>query len=106
MERYLNIEATLGTVSPYIGLLGTVFGIIQAFTHLGGAGNTAAPESMSGLNAGIAHALVATAGGLLVAIPATMAYNYYKKRAARTALEVEIAASKLKLALIHAGPEK
>ncbi|RMG66517.1 MAG: MotA/TolQ/ExbB proton channel family protein, partial [Bacteroidetes bacterium] len=64
MERYLNIEATLGTVSPYIGLLGTVFGIIQAFTHLGG-GTGASPETMSGLNAGIAHALIATAGGLI-----------------------------------------
>lgn len=98
MERYLNIEATLGTISPYIGLLGTVIGIIQAFTSLGG--DPSADGSMTGLNAGIAHALVATAGGLIVAIPATIAYNYFKKRVHNSILSIEVAASKLKIFLM------
>ena len=81
LERYLNIEATLGTVSPFIGLLGTVLGIIRAFQSLG-AGNpgTQGASALSGLNQGIAEALIATAAGLFVAIPATMAYNYFRKR--------------------------
>lgn len=95
MERYLSIEATLGTVSPYIGLLGTVIGIIQAFSSLSTPGAEAA-TNMSGLNAGIAHALVATAGGLFVAIPATVAYNYFRKRVSQLLLEIEVAVSRLK----------
>ncbi|MCB1172695.1 MAG: MotA/TolQ/ExbB proton channel family protein [Leptospiraceae bacterium] len=98
MERYLNVEATLGTVSPYIGLLGTVFGIIQAFGHLGSQADTSG--SMTGLNQGIAQALVATAGGLLVAIPATMAFNYFRKKVSQAVLRSEVAASRLKMALL------
>ncbi|MBX7058020.1 MAG: MotA/TolQ/ExbB proton channel family protein [Leptospirales bacterium] len=98
MERYLGIEATLGTVSPYIGLLGTVLGIIRAFLSLGaGAGGETA--GMNQLNAGIAEALIATAAGLFVAIPATIAYNYFRKRVSDMVLQMEIAASRLKSGL-------
>lgn len=95
MERYLGIIATLGTVSPYIGLLGTVLGIIRAFLSLGGAGADAT-ASMNQLNAGIAEALIATAAGLFVAIPATVAYNYFRRRVNAMVLSVEVAASRLK----------
>lgn len=95
MERYLSIEATLGTVSPYIGLLGTVFGIIRAFMSLGAGAGTEA--NMNQLNAGIAEALIATAAGLFVAIPATIAYNHFRKRVNNMILEMEVAASRLKV---------
>lgn len=94
MERFFTLLATLGSVSPFIGLLGTVFGIIRAFMELGGGGS-----DLSGLNAGIAEALVATAAGLLVAIPATFAYNFLKKKAEAHVLTMEVQASRLKEAL-------
>jgi len=93
MERYLNIEATLGTVSPFIGLLGTVLGIIRSFQSLGGSSG-GSQANMAGLNAGIAEALIATAAGLFVAIPATIAYNYFRKRVQSMTLNMEIAASR------------
>jgi len=75
MGRGLNFLGTLGANAPFIGLFGTVLGIIHAFKDLaleGGGG----PSVM----AGIAEALVATAVGLLVAIPAVVMYNYYHSR--------------------------
>ncbi len=97
IERYLGILATLGTVSPYIGLLGTVFGIIRAFMSLGGTGQGEA--AMSGLNAGIAESLAATAAGLFVAIPATIAFNHFRKKADDLITGIEICASRLKMIL-------
>lgn len=94
LERFFTLLATLGSVSPFIGLLGTVFGIIRAFVELGGGG-----RDLSGLNAGIAEALVATAAGLLVAIPATFAYNFLKKKAEAYVLSMEVQASRLKESL-------
>lgn len=73
LERNMNWLATVATVTPFIGLLGTVFGIIDAFQALGLAGST----SMRTVAPGIAHALVATALGLAAAIPAAIAYNYF-----------------------------
>ena len=99
MERYLGIVATLGTVSPYIGLLGTVLGIIRAFLSLGQAAGASAQAGMNQLNAGIAEALIATAAGLFVAIPATIAYNYFRRRVSTMVLSIEVAASRLKAAL-------
>ena len=99
IERYLNIQATLGSVSPYLGLLGTVFGIVRAFSSLG----MQTPESgaqVHELNAGIAQALVATAAGLLVAIPATISYNYFRGRAQALIQDIEVAVSYLKAHLL------
>jgi biopolymer transport protein TolQ len=73
LERSLNWLATTATVSPFIGLLGTVFGIINAFNQLGLVGST----SMRAVGPGIAQALVATALGLFAAIPAAVAYNAF-----------------------------
>jgi biopolymer transport protein ExbB/TolQ len=89
LERFLNYLATMGAVAPFLGLLGTVFGIIRSFLNLGEA-------SMSDLNAGIAEALVATAAGLIVAIPSSAAYNYFRKRIDSTQSELEILAVRLK----------
>ncbi|MEO8025614.1 MAG: MotA/TolQ/ExbB proton channel family protein [Bryobacteraceae bacterium] len=73
LERNMNWLATVATTTPFIGLLGTVFGIIDAFQALGLEGST----SMRTVAPGIAHALVATAMGLIAAIPAAIAYNYF-----------------------------
>ncbi len=74
LERYLNFLGTIGSNGPFIGLLGTVLGIMKAFNDLGVEQNAAAVMS------GIAEALVATAVGLFVAIPAVVAYNYFQKQ--------------------------
>ncbi|MFM6927980.1 MAG: MotA/TolQ/ExbB proton channel family protein [Bdellovibrio sp.] len=76
IERYLNFLATLGSNAPYIGLFGTVLGIMKAFNDL-----ALSPEAgQQTVMAGISMALVATAAGLFVAIPAVIAYNYYSKQ--------------------------
>jgi biopolymer transport protein TolQ len=73
LERNMNWLATTATVSPFIGLFGTVWGIIDAFQAIGLAGAT----SMRAVAPGIAHALVATALGLAAAIPAAVSYNHF-----------------------------
>lgn len=73
LERNMNWLATAATVSPFIGLFGTVMGIIDAFQALGVAGSV----SLRVVAPGIAHALVATAVGLAVAIPAAVFYNHF-----------------------------
>ena len=75
MEKYLNFLATVGSNAPFIGLLGTVFGIMDAFRGLATSQGDA-----SSVMLGISKALVATAIGLLVAIPAVIAYNYFQKQ--------------------------
>lgn len=76
IERYLNFLATLGSNAPYIGLFGTVLGIMKAFNDLAQSPDAGQQTVM----AGISMALVATAAGLFVAIPAVIAYNYYSKQ--------------------------
>lgn len=73
LERHMNWLATTATVTPFIGLFGTVWGIIDAFQGLGTAGSA----SLRAVAPGIADALVATALGLAAAIPAAVAYNYF-----------------------------
>jgi len=73
LERSMSWLATTATVSPFIGLFGTVWGIMDAFQALGLAGAT----SMRAVAPGIAHALVATAMGLFAAIPAAVFYNHF-----------------------------
>ena len=76
LERGLPFLATTGSTAPFIGLFGTVIGIIAAFQSIGEAGQA----SLSVVGPGIAEALVATATGLLAAIPAMMAYNAFGGR--------------------------
>lgn len=71
LERNLSWLATTGAVAPFIGLFGTVWGIMDAFLGLGSAG----AASLRAVGPGIAEALVTTAAGLFVAIPAVVAYN-------------------------------
>jgi len=73
LEQGLNWLATIASVSPFIGLLGTVIGIIRAFQNLGSAGGT----SLRAVGPGIADALIATAVGLFAAIPAAIFYNHF-----------------------------
>jgi biopolymer transport protein TolQ len=76
LERFLGFLATVGSNAPYIGLFGTVLGIMKAFNDLA----TAPEAGQQTVMAGISMALVATAAGLFVAIPAVAAYNYFSKQ--------------------------
>lgn len=76
LEKHLNFLATVGSNAPYVGLLGTVLGIMKAFQDLA----TSAEAGQQTVMAGISSALVATAAGLFVAIPAVLAYNYFQKQ--------------------------
>ena len=73
LEDHLPVLATIGSISPYVGLFGTVWGIMASFIGLANAGNT----TLQAVAPGIAEALVATAMGLFAAIPAVVAYNRY-----------------------------
>jgi biopolymer transport protein ExbB/biopolymer transport protein TolQ len=77
LERGMALLGTLGNNAPFIGLLGTVLGVIEAFHQLGAGANKAAMGNVMG---GIAEALVATGVGLFVALPAVVAYNLIQKR--------------------------
>ncbi|MBL7544225.1 MAG: MotA/TolQ/ExbB proton channel family protein [Bdellovibrionaceae bacterium] len=75
-EKYLGFLATVGSNAPYIGLFGTVLGIMKSFNDM--AQTTA--QGQGSVMAGISSALIATAAGLLAAIPAVLAYNYFQKQ--------------------------
>jgi len=85
LEIYLPFLATTGNVSPFVGLLGTVLGIIDAFHEIGTQGTA----SIAAVAPGVSEALIATAGGLFTAIPAVMAYNYFLTRIRRTAFRLD-----------------
>lgn len=82
-ERFLSFLGTLGSNTPFIGLFGTVLGIIKAFRDLGTSGAKGA-EVQSTVMAGISEALVATAVGLAVAIPAVIGYNILQRQLKNT----------------------
>jgi biopolymer transport protein TolQ len=73
LEKGMSTLATIASVSPFIGLLGTVWGVMDAFAGLGEAGTA----SLRAVAPGIAEALITTAAGLFAAIPALIAYNHY-----------------------------
>jgi biopolymer transport protein ExbB/biopolymer transport protein TolQ len=79
LERGLNLLGTIGNNAPFIGLFGTVIGVIQAFEQLGAAGANKG-AAMGSVMSGIAEALVATGVGIFVAIPAVIAFNLQQKR--------------------------
>lgn len=85
MERLLPWLATIGAVSPLIGLLGTVLGVINAFLGVAASGS----GNISAVAPGVAEALIATALALSVAIPAVFGYNYFSSRLNRLTSEVE-----------------
>jgi len=97
LEKNLGFLATLGNNAPFIGLLGTVLGIVRAFADLAGSqGNPTAVMS------GISEALVATAVGLFVAIPAVAAYNYFQRQVKLILMNTE-SIKQLCIAYAHAG---
>ncbi|MGH8228375.1 MAG: MotA/TolQ/ExbB proton channel family protein [Steroidobacteraceae bacterium] len=101
LERFLNTLGTIASISPLLGLLGTVTGIIKAFNALE-AGAAGDPRMLSG---GIAEALIATAAGLCVAIPALIGYRYLRGRVEGFVIEMEKDAVKLSDALEAAAAE-
>jgi biopolymer transport protein ExbB len=91
LERYTNIVATIGNTAVYIGLFGTVLGIIRAFHDISVAG----AGGMAIVIGGVAEALVCTATGLFVAIPAVVAFNYFVKRVEHFVTDMELCALEL-----------
>ena len=85
LERYINVVGTIAAISPLLGLLGTVFGMIKAFNVISiqGVGN---PSSLAG---GISEALITTAAGLVVAIPTFVLYRYLANKADALIVEME-----------------
>ena len=91
LKRGLAVLATIGSTAPFVGLLGTVIGILNAFQQI-------ATQKTSGIGAvagGISEALVTTAFGLLVAIPAVMAFNYFTGRVEAFDVEMDNSSSEL-----------
>lgn len=97
LESYLPFLATTGNISPFVGLLGTVMGIIDSFREIGSQGTA----SIAAVAPGVSEALVATAAGLFTAIPAVIAYNYFLSRIRGTAFRMDTVAVEL-LSLISA----
>ncbi|MBZ5637855.1 MAG: MotA/TolQ/ExbB proton channel family protein [Acidobacteriia bacterium] len=91
MKKGLGGLATIGSTAPFIGLFGTVFGIINAFTGMAQSGS----GGLAAVSAGIAEALITTAFGLLVAIPAVMAFNYFTNRLERFQIEMTNSSAEL-----------
>jgi biopolymer transport protein TolQ len=85
LEKYLTFLATTGSTTPFIGLFGTVWGIMNSFRGIGRIGSA----SLAVVAPGIAEALIATAAGLAAAIPAVIAYNYYLSRTRRNIIAME-----------------
>jgi biopolymer transport protein ExbB/biopolymer transport protein TolQ len=76
LKRGLALLATVGSTAPFVGLLGTVFGIVNAFTGMA----TSQTSGIGAISAGIAEALIATGFGLIVAIPAVWFFNYFQTK--------------------------
>jgi len=85
LERYLPFLATTASATPFIGLFGTVWGIMSAFHGIGTQGSA----SLAVVAPGISEALIATAAGLAAAIPAVMGYNYFVNRVRHWATEMD-----------------
>src|ERR671913_1750097 len=76
LKRGLGVLATVGSTAPFVGLLGTTMGIVNAFTGMAASGS----GGLSAISAGVAEALITTAFGILVAIPAVWMYNYFSTK--------------------------
>jgi biopolymer transport protein ExbB len=90
LERFTSIIGTIGSVAVYIGLFGTVLGIIRAFHDISASGGSG---GISVVISGISEALACTAAGLCVAVPAVVAYNYFMKKIDDFIKDMELAAS-------------
>jgi biopolymer transport protein ExbB len=97
LERYLSPLGTIAAISPLLGLLGTVSGMIRSFTAITGTG----VPNAGVLAAGISEALVATAAGLTVAIPSLIAYRYLRGRVDGLVVKIEKESIRFIEALLH-----
>ncbi|NLV45493.1 MAG: MotA/TolQ/ExbB proton channel family protein [Candidatus Hydrogenedentes bacterium] len=92
LERYLSALATCSNIAPLLGLLGTVQGLIKAFSQIQLKGGQVKPSDLA---EGIGNALITTAAGLTVAIPIIVIYNYFVTRVDGMVLEMEMSSSEL-----------
>jgi len=95
LEKNMNILATVAHVSPLLGLLGTVVGMVKAFQAIESQAANMAPITMGDLAGGIWEALITTVAGLAVAIPAYVAYNYLVNKVDDIVLDMERSATEL-----------
>jgi len=100
LERYLGVLATIAGVAPLIGFLGTVTGMIRAFMDIQALGGNVNADVLAG---GIWEAMVTTAAGLTVGIPALILYNYFVGKVQRIVFDIEICSDQL-LDLLAGGP--
>ena len=91
MKKGTGGLATIGSSAPFIGLFGTVVGIINAFTGIAQSGS----GGLAAVSAGISEALITTAFGILVAVPAVMAFNYFTTRLERFQIEMSNSSAEL-----------
>lgn len=91
LERFLTTLGTIATIAPLLGLLGTVLGMIQMFTTVAQTGT----GGLTMMSSGIAQALVATATGLFIAVPAVVFHRYFRTRVTGLVLGMELEAIKL-----------
>ncbi len=89
LERLTSIVGTIGNIAVYVGLFGTVLGIIRAFQDISAAG----AGGMDVVIGGVAEALITTATGLAVAVPSVVLFNYFSRRIERFVDDMELAAS-------------
>jgi len=104
LKENLGVLATIGATAPFVGLFGTVVGIINAFGKMATSGG-----GIASVSAGISEALVTTAFGLFVAIPAVWAYNYFQNRIDRFTVEMSNSGSEMAIYFLKetgAGHEK
>ncbi len=104
LKENLGALATIGATAPFVGLFGTVLGIIHAFGKMATSGG-----GIASVSAGIAEALITTAFGLAVAIPAVWAYNYFQNRVDRFTVEMSNSGSEMSIYFLKevgAGHEK
>jgi biopolymer transport protein TolQ len=99
LEQRLAVLGTIGSVAPYIGLFGTVLGVIRSFQSLGQGAADASGAAM--VSVGIAEALVATAAGLAVAVPAVVFFNTFSRRLTVLEIRLESGASEIVEALVE-----
>jgi biopolymer transport protein ExbB/TolQ len=101
LDRGTTLLGTLGNNAPFVGLFGTIIGVIEAFSHLGASAQGAGMAKVMG---GIAEALIATGVGIFVAIPAVVAYNIFQKKAGEIENHAQ-SLSRLITAWLHTYPE-
>src|SRR6266566_5082274 len=92
LKRGLGVLATVGATAPFVGLLGTTMGIVNAFVGMAASGSSG---GLAGISAGIAEALITTAFGLMVAIPAVWAYNYFTTKIENLTVEMTYTSKEL-----------